>query len=639
MLFPALPAPDFERSLSIERIAGSAVSPDGRYVAYVRRSTDWKENRFRTDLWIVETASGREYRLTRGGASNGSPTWAPDSRRLAFVSDRAGASQIYVVAPDGGEAQALTALKSGPGAFSWSPDGKQMALTVAQEPLKERQEKLGSFTILDEDPDRQDLALIPTPDELPEKPAEPSRVTDGKAFTVGSFAWSPDGTCIAFDATPKPGFAYDAQQDVYVLSLADKKAKKIVDAPGPDGNPKWSPDGTKIAYETSLGNPRFFYTNSAVAVVGADGGATTVVTKGYDELPNLLDWSAKGILFSGQERTESSLYRIGEGGTIEKLTGPGNYGGFTFTKDFGKAAFTTGAARRYPELALSPVDGFRPQTLTHMTDQAKGFALASREVIRWKSKDGAEIEGILIKSVDFDATQKHPLLVVIHGGPTGTSTTVSNPDYAYPIEQFVAEGAIVLMPNYRGSAGYGEKFRSLNVRNLGIGDAWDVLSGCDYLIQRGIADPNRMGCMGWSQGGYISAFLTTHSDRFKAISVGAGISDWSTYYTNTDITDFTRQYLHATPWDDPKIYADTSPITTIKQAKTPTLIQHGSNDGRVPVANAYVLYRGLQDVGVPSRLIVYNGFGHGISKPKEQLALYQHNWDWFAHYIWGEKLP
>ena len=175
------------------------------------------------------------------------------------------------------------------------------------------------------------------------------------------------------------------------------------------------------------------------------------------------------------------------------------------------------------------------------------------------------------------------------------------------------------------------------MRNLGIGDAWDVISGIDYLVAQGIADNDKVGTMGWSQGGYISAFLTTHdSARFKAVSVGAGISNWMTYYVNTDIHPFTRQYLKATPWDDPKIYADTSPMTYIKKAKAPTLIQHGELDKRVPIPNAYELYQGLQDQGVPAKLIVYKGFGHGLTKPKAHRAAMEHNLEWFGKYIWGE---
>jgi dipeptidyl aminopeptidase/acylaminoacyl peptidase len=279
----------------------------------------------------------------------------------------------------------------------------------------------------------------------------------------------------------------------------------------------------------------------------------------------------------------------------------------------------------------------RLRAVTDMTAQIAEWPLGSSEVIAWQSRDGQEIEGVLWTPPDYDPSRRYPLFVVIHGGPTGTSRPAPVTGGVYPVNAWLAKGAVVLMPNYRGSAGYGEAFRALNVRNLGVGDAWDVLSGVDYLIERGVADPARMGAMGWSQGGYISAFLTTTTDRFAAISVGAGISDWMTYYVNTDIHFFTRTYLKATPWEDPEIYARTSPMTHILDASTPTLIQHGEFDRRVPIPNAYQLYQGLQDVGVATKLIVYKGFGHGITKPKERLAAMWHNWEWFGRYVWGEE--
>jgi dipeptidyl aminopeptidase/acylaminoacyl peptidase len=242
-----------------------------------------------------------------------------------------------------------------------------------------------------------------------------------------------------------------------------------------------------------------------------------------------------------------------------------------------------------------------------------------------------------VKPKNFDPNRKHPLLVVIHGGPRGTDRADISPDRYYPIERFVEKGALVLRPNYRGSEGYGEKFRSLNVRNLGVGDYDDVITGVDSLIAKGFVDAARVGAMGWSQGGYISAFITCASDRFKAVSVGAGISDWMTYYVNTDIHPFTRQYLKATPWDDPEIYRKTSPISYVQNAKTPTLIQHGELDKRVPIPNAYELYQALQDRGVPVKMVVYKGFGHGINKPKQALAVMEQNYDWFVEWIWGEK--
>ncbi|HKF53193.1 MAG TPA: prolyl oligopeptidase family serine peptidase, partial [Candidatus Acidoferrales bacterium] len=220
-----------------------------------------------------------------------------------------------------------------------------------------------------------------------------------------------------------------------------------------------------------------------------------------------------------------------------------------------------------------------------------------------------------------------------------TSLATRSPDRYYPLELFAARGAVILQPNYRGSAGYGAKFRALNVRNLGVGDYADVISGVDYVISQGYIDPKRVTSMGWSEGGYISAFITTFSDRFCAVSVGAGISDWMTYYVNTDITPFTRQYLHATPWSDPEIYKKTSPITYINHAHTPTLIQQGSADARVPVPDSWELYRGLKDRNVPVKFVLYQGFGHPITKPKEQRAVTQENYNWFAHYLWGDPLP
>ncbi len=273
-----------------------------------------------------------------------------------------------------------------------------------------------------------------------------------------------------------------------------------------------------------------------------------------------------------------------------------------------------------------------------MTDQVAGWALGAPELIEWESEDGARIEGVLYKPDGYQAGRRYPLFVVIHGGPAATSRPELLTGYVYPVHQWLARGAMVLLPNYRGSAGYGEAFRALNVRNLGVGDMWDVMSGVDHLVEQGMAHPDSLGAMGWSQGGYISAFLTTHTDRFGAISVGAGISNWVTYYVNTDIHPFTRIYLKATPWDDRDIYAITSPMTTITEASTPTLIQHGEFDRRVPIPNAYELFQGLRDMGVESQLIVYKGFGHGINKPKERLAATWHNWIWFARHLWGEQV-
>jgi dipeptidyl aminopeptidase/acylaminoacyl peptidase len=484
-------------------------------------------------------------------------------------------------------------------------------------------------------------------------PVKAKKLTNDSTLNVNSFAWSPDSTLIAFSATKNPLLAFNGEEDIYLLDLSSSNSvKQIVALPGPDSSPMFSPDGKQLAFGTSLGQQYFYYTNAHIAAVDLATviakPATTAadvhdLTGKFDEDAQPVDWGPNGVYFAAEQKTNAHIYRVNPGTLeIQRITSPDTLliEDGSFTKDFKTAAFITEDPTHMTELYVSATQPFAPRKLTDVTAQVKDWKLGTVEVVSWKSQDGATIEGILHKPADYDASRKYPLLVMIHGGPTGTSQPTLSPDeYAYPVQVFLSKGAVVLEPNYRGSAGYGSEFRALNVRNLGVGDMWDVMSGVDAMIEKGIADPNKLGAMGWSEGGYISAFLTTHTDRFKAISVGAGISDWMTYYVNTDITPFTRQYLHATPWDDPEVYAKTSPITTIKQAKTPTLIQQGSNDKRVPVPDSFELYRGLQDQGVPARLILYTGFGHGVNKPKSRRALLQANLDWFNLYIWGEAIP
>jgi dipeptidyl aminopeptidase/acylaminoacyl peptidase len=470
-------------------------------------------------------------------------------------------------------------------------------------------------------------------------PRSPSRIRRNLSFLKAKYS-SCSRPSQRFAAAATPELAQGATADVFVLRLADDTVTRLVSQAGPDTSPVWSPDGRRIAFSTQMGRTRFYATNQQIAVVDASGGAPRLLAAAFDEDAELLDWLPDGIYFSGFQKTAYHLFRLDpESGAFRRVSAPDGLlaGGFSLTTDARRVAFTAGSPSTMSEVFVSGTQPFAPTRLTDLSAQLAGLELGTREVVSWKSRDGALIEGVLIKPAGFDPAKKYPLLCVIHGGPTGIDRPVVSDFRYYPSDMWAARGALVLKVNYRGSAGYGERFRTLNYGNLGLGDAWDVLSGIDSLVARGFVDPGRLGCMGWSQGGYISAFLATHdAARFKAISVGAGISDWMTYYVNTDITPFTRQYLKATPWDDPEIYAKTSPITYIKQAKTPTLIQHGATDQRVPLPNAYELYRGLLDNHVPTKLIVYQGFGgigHGPSKPKSHRATMQHNLEWFDQYL------
>ena len=637
-------APTVDQILSIERVGTPEISPDGRLVAYTVRRTNWDENAYETQIWLADATTGAARQLTHAKKSSRSPAWSPDGSRLAFISDRSDKNQIYVISASGGEAEALTSLEDGVNRFQWSPDGARIAYS-ATEPksaaIKDREKKYGEFQVVEHDYRMTQLFVL-------DVAAKTTRTLAAGAFNVGSFQWSPDGMRIAFDhaANPAPGFR--GTSDISIVTVADGAVRKLVTQEGPDADPIWSPDGTRIAFETAMANPEYYYRNGRIAIVPAAGGAPAAVTASFDEDPSLVAWRPGGLFFSASQKTNAGLFKVDPvTRTIARLDAPGSpiAASFTLSRDGSTVAFLGGGAQAMGEVFVAPVASLGTaagraadiRKLTDMNAQTSTWTTSTLDVVSWKSQDGAAIEGVLHKPIDFDPARKYPLLVVVHGGPTGISRPMPFTSTIYPIDVWVPQGVLVLEPNYRGSAGYGEKFRALNVRNLGVGDAWDVVSGVDALVAKGLVDPARVGVMGWSQGGYISAFLATHdAARFKAISVGAGISDWMTYYVNTDITPFTRQYLQATPWSDADIYAKTSPITYIRQAKTPTLIQHGATDQRVPLPNAFELYRGLVDNNVPTKLIVYQGFGgigHGPTKPKSQRATMEHNLEWFDEHL------
>ncbi len=639
--------PTVDDLLTIKSVGGAQISPDGKWVAYTVGYGDFKQDAFINQIWLAQTDSGKTFQLTRGEKSSTNPRWSPDGQWLAFLSNRLeDKNQIFLINPLGGEAQQLTKSETAIGNFAWSEDSKTIAYAATEptaQTAKDRKDYLDDYDVVREGYNYVHLWTMDVAEAM-KAPLVGKQRTKKKDFSIDSFSWSPDGSSIVFSATLNPDLIQGVTSDIYLLRLADDSVKKIVDLPGPDNGPRFSPDGKQIVFSSAMGNKTFFASNARLAIVPVSGGTPKSLTDGFDENPGLLEWKADGIYFGGAQKAASHLFRVDPAsGKIVRLSSPDNLmgGSFSFTRAGDRIAFVAGSPTSMNEVFVSEVKNFAARKLTNLTEQAKSFRLGTREVISWKSQDGTTIEGVLIKPADFDAAKKYPLLCVIHGGPTGVDRPLLlTPDARYyPSDIWAARGALILKVNYRGSAGYGEAFRKLNVRNLGVGDAWDVLSGVDYLISKGWVDKSKVACMGWSQGGYISAFLTTSSDRFVAISVGAGISNWATYYYNTDITPFTINYLGNDPAVDPAIYQKTSPMTYIKNAKTPTLIQHGELDRRVPIANAYELRQGLEDRGVKVEMVVYKGYGHGITKPKSMRAVMMHNLGWFNHFIWGDPLP
>ena len=632
--------PTVDQMLSLRRASSPAVAPDGRFVAYAVRDTDLVGNAFVTQLWLADVGSRRTRQITFGAKSCTSPAWSPDGTRLAFLSERSEKRQVWQLDMRGGEAEKITASEEGVNAFAWSPDGSRIAYTAPDPKTDARKDRDQRYGDLERGDDRAttNLWLHPIAGGAPGGAGSGKRLTQGER-SVGDFAWSPDGTRIAFDHQAHDALAVDSTKDISVVDVATSQVTPLVTWRGPDAHPVWSPDGAQLAFETAAEDPGWYYANGMIAVVPAsprpgEAAKPSVLTRDFDEDVSLIAWTPDGLWFAANLGTAAYLHRLDPGtrAAVRMAPGVGWAGtGWSLSRDGRWLAYVAGDATHYPEVWIAR-PGEPGTALTRLGEQLDGWELGTSEVVSWRSRDGTRIEGVLRKPAGWRPGRRRPLLVVVHGGPTA----VSRPSrfaatYVYPTEHWLAKGALVLEPNYRGSAGYGAAFRALNVRNLGVGDALDVASGIESLGREGLVDTARVGVMGWSQGGYISAFLATHeSRRFRAASVGAGISDWMTYYVNTDITPFTRQYLRSTPWDDPAIYALTSPISTVRSgAGCPVLVQHGGEDLRVPTPNARELYRALVDVGVEARLTVFPGFGHGLNKPKAVRAALEENRDWF----------
>ncbi|WBW96431.1 S9 family peptidase [Oceanirhabdus sp. W0125-5] len=651
-----------EEIISIPIFTDINISDDGENVAFVKKTTDWEDNKYRFHTWIYENKNNKSFPITSEKVDSTSPLWSPDSKRLAYLSavgegDKK-KNQIFIKDVNGYSGIQVTNEKEGVNRFKWSPDGEGFYF-ISKEPLdkkiKRRNEVYGDFEHVDKEYQYSTLFYIDIseglqknntvhniPKDFREEDENDKSVAceliNGNDFEIRSFDISPNNEKIVFMATPTPNMEDFDEGDLYTFDVKTKKIAKMNKKEIIGGNIVFSPDGSKICFTKSINEKECYRNNiddSMLEIYNLETGEAIHPLEEFDSSIRPVRWIEKGILVVWQEKTKYLFGILDESGDLEVLSEKEDVFcmNASITKDSNHIAYIKATSKETFEVYLDH------EKITNESRVFENKIMSKKEVISWTSSDGLEVEGVLSTPYELDYSKKHPLLVVIHGGPTWASFPIpAVMNRAYPIEEFVEKGFIVLEPNYRGSSGYGDEFLKANYKKLGLGDYDDVISGVDKLIEDGLVDKERVGVMGWSQGGYISAFCTAYSDRFKAVSVGAGISNWLTYYVNTDIHQFTRMFLGDNPWNDPKIYAETSPMTYIKSACTPTLIQHGEKDTRVPTPNAYELYQGLRDMGVETELVIFKGMGHGANKPGLHRAIMKQNLMWFSHYILGESL-
>jgi dipeptidyl aminopeptidase/acylaminoacyl peptidase len=623
--------PTIEDLISLPTISSLHISDDGKNAAFVKRTADWKDNTYRNHIWIYEKNKGECYALLEGT----SPVWSPGSSNLAYLRSTVEGNQIFVESLDGDGRFKITDEKEGVSTFKWDPAGKgfyYVAPSNESEEIKKRREIYGDFHYVGKEYRNHSLYYI---DSSENSGAHP--LTDGRGFHIHEFDVSSDGKKVGFIAAPSPDMGDFFNRDLYILDSEAGGLQKLNVDKLLGGGVFFSPDGSKLCYSASIREKKYYKTriqDSTLEIVDLQTGERIQPLTDVDSTVVPLRWTDRGILIKWQDKTNVCIGLLSEDGTVEMVSKDGFILDASITGDGKHLSYTKALSNETFEVYF---DG---EKITDENSFFKGKLKSNREIISWQSHDGLEIEGVLTTPAGFDAKVKYPLLVHIHGGPAWASFPIHSGCFneKYPVEQFIEKGFIVLEPNYRGSSGYGNEFLKANYRKLGIGDYQDVISGVDALVDKGIADKDRTGVMGWSQGGFISAFCSTYSERFKAVSVGGGITNWRHHYANTDIPWFIRMHLGNDPWNDPEIYRKTSPMNYIKSACTPTLIQHGEMDARVPVTNAYELYRGLSDMGVETELVIFKGMAYSSEQPGMNVAVMEQNLRWFSRYVLGEGM-
>lgn len=639
-------------------ITSVALSPDGQYAAYTEMRWEPPAEKRNTDLWVVNTKTGAAQRLTFGRENDENPRWSPDARWIFFTSRRGedkgdpplnNKTQVWRISVDGGDAQVVTRLPDGVDDYALSEDGRSLYYTVSNENVedewKELREKHKDIEYGHGVENFSELWALDLNSWRAEKIAAPQR-------RIGSFAVSPDTRRIAMITTPtdklitNEGWSrveiYDARSEQTTV-LRDSLWRQA--SPSPYGwieSPAWSHDGNKLAFHVDYdGYPAQIF----VAEIGAASGRPDTLIWEIQRpeqvsVTGRLHWlgNSSDLCFNAEQRTRERVFCVRniskgkQGGYTVFTPGDVTANAMSLTPSGKSMALVLSTPTHNPEV-YAGTTGSALKRLTNSNPQMDRWKLPQISTVTWKGANGDDVEGVLELPPDYQPGQKLPLHVVLHGGPTA-SEHIAFQYWIYGRTLFPAQGWAVLCPNYRGSTGYGDKFLTDLIGHENDIEVEDILKGVDAMVERGIADPEKLAVSGWSNGGFLTNAVITHTDRFKAASSGAGVLDMAIQWGTEDTPGHVINYMQGYPWAQPDEYRKASPLWSLDKVTTPTLIHVGGDDGRVPPANAKALYRGLkQYLNVPSELLVYPGEGHGLMKYAHRRAKMEWDLAWFEKYV------
>ena len=622
--------------LEMVSVGNALMSPDGQWVLYSRSELNWDDNKRETTYHMIPAGGGESFQFI-GKAGGSGFQFSPDGKYLSFRRAVDEVQQIFVMRTHGGEAVQLTKHKTSVGTYQWSEDSDRIFF-VADEPRSEEDEKehkKGDDAIfVDEGPNGQresqwkNLWVFLIEDE------KESQITK-EDFHIGSFHVSPNAKRIVYTARRENLRNQQYLAEIFLLDLEDSTTTRLTNNRAPEGRLVWAPDGVHFAYR-AVSDTDWEQNENKIWVMNADTKEHRLVSGEFRGSISQIAWTpdSRAILFGGRQGTNSNLYRLDvRSGKVDQITDVvGTMRVGSFSKDRTKMVYSYQDFDTPSDLFVSPTNDYEPTRLTEANPSIEtDFLLANGAVIGWRSTDGLEIEGILLLPESYRRGTRMPLLLHVHGGPAGAFSNSFRSSY----HVWAGLGYAQLLPNVRGSSGYGDTFLQGNHQDIGGGDYRDLMSGVDYVIEAGYADPDQMGIRGWSYGGILGGWTITQTDRFKGASLGAMVSDWPSEYAPGFNHDVRLWYIGGTPWENPEAWRQKSALTHVANITTPTLLMHGINDRTDTEPQSMMFFTAIRDQGRTARYIKFPREPHGFREPRHQRTRDIEEIRWIQKYVRG----